>query len=187
MAIKRNGYIFMAVAAAVVFVLDQLTKLWVTSAMEPGDMVPVVDGFARLRYTQNSGAAFGIFPDASGIISVLAMLIIIAILVAFVRLGHPGTLSVLAAGLVVGGALGNLTDRLRLGSVVDFVDVYGPQIQIGDRIYTWPVFNVADSAITVGVILVMAGILFMGEVHEQKADVPATVPPAGAPAEEREA
>ena len=187
MAIKRNGYIFMAVAAAVVLVLDQLTKLWVTSAMEPGDMVSIVDGFARLRYTQNSGAAFGLFPDASGIISVLALLVIMGILVAFVRLGHPGKLSVLAAGLVVGGALGNLLDRLRLGSVVDFVDVYGPRLQLGDRIYTWPVFNVADSAITVGVILVMAGILFMGETEKREAkSVPAPTT-ATKTADEREA
>jgi signal peptidase II len=173
----------MAVAAAVVLVLDQITKLWVASAMEPGDTVSIVDGFARLRFTQNSGAAFGLFPDSSGIISVLALLVIIAILVAFVRLGHPGTLSVLAAGLVVGGAVGNLLDRLRLGYVVDFVDVYGPRLQLGDRIYTWPVFNVADSAITVGVILVMAGILFMSEPEKQEAQ---PIHPIAA-AEEREA
>jgi signal peptidase II len=183
MVTKRNGYIIMAVAAAVVLVLDQITKLWVASAMEPGDMISILDGFARLRYTQNSGASFGLFPDSSGIISVLALLIIIGILVAFVRLGHPSRLSVLAAGLVVGGALGNLVDRLRLGSVVDFVEVYGPNIQIGDRIYTWPVFNVADTAITIGVILVMAGILFVGEPHknENNAAHPVTR------AEEREA
>lgn len=186
MVIKRNGYIFMAVAAAIVLVLDQLTKLWIASAMQPGDMVSIVDGFARLRYTQNSGAAFGLFPDSSGIISVLALIVIIGILVAFVRLGHPGTLSVLAAGLVVGGALGNLIDRLRLGYVVDFVDVYGPRLEIGGRIYTWPVFNVADSAISVGVVLVMAGILFMSEPEKHEARTVPTVPTVTT-AEENEA
>ena len=173
----------MTVVAATVFVLDQITKLWVTSAMQPGDMVSIIDGFARFRFTQNSGASFGLFPDSSGIISVLALLVIIGILVAFVRLGHPGKLSVLAAGLVVGGALGNLVDRLRLGYVVDFVDVYGPQLQIGDRIYTWPVFNVADSAISIGVILVMAGILFTSDLKKSD-ESPAQ--PIGK-AEEREA
>ena len=174
----------MAVVAAVVLVLDQITKLWVTSTMEPGDMVSIVDGFARFRFTQNSGASFGLFPDSSGIISVLALLVIIAILVAFVRLGHPSRLSVLAAGLVVGGALGNLLDRLRLGYVVDFVDVYGPHLTIGDRIYTWPVFNVADSGITVGTILVLAGILFTGELVKREENT--TAQPIGK-AEEREA
>lgn len=174
----------MAVAAAIVLVLDQITKLWVTANIEPGETVSIVDGFARFRFTQNSGASFGLFPDSSGVISVLAMLVIIGILVAFVRLGHPSKLSVLAAGLVVGGALGNLVDRLRLGYVVDFVDVYGPHLTIGDRIYTWPVFNVADSAITVGTILVMAGILFTGELARREEKTPAH--PIGK-AEEREA
>jgi signal peptidase II len=76
------------------------------------------------------------------------MLVIIGILVAFVRLGHPSKLSVLAAGLVVGGALGNLVDRLHAAQVTDFIQVYYRQ-------WSYPVFNVADCGITVGAVLLI--------------------------------
>jgi signal peptidase II len=150
----------MSIAALVILALDQITKLWIASSMIVGQDIPVIEGFARLRYTHNSGAAFGLFSDATGILSIISLVVIVGILVAFVRLGHPGRLSVLSAGLVVGGALGNLVDRVRLGYVVDFVEVYGAHIKIGNTIYTFPVFNVADSAITVGVILILATLLF---------------------------
>ena len=150
----------MSVAALVVLALDQITKFWISSSMMLGTNIQVIEGFARLRYTHNTGAAFGLFADSTGILSILSLPVIIGILVAFVRLSHPTNLSVLAAGLVVGGAVGNLVDRIRLGYVVDFVDVYGPHIKINDMVYTFPVFNAADSAITVGVILILAGLLF---------------------------
>lgn len=160
MAKRKTQFTVMLIAAAVVLVIDQLTKLWVASSMERGGMVSVIDGVARLRYTQNTGAAFGMFQDATGILSILSLLVIIGILITFVRVGHPGSLSVLAAGLVVGGAVGNLVDRVRLGYVVDFFEVYGPHIEINHTIYTFPVFNVADSGITVGVILILIGLIF---------------------------
>ena len=90
-------------------------------------------------------------------------MIITGIVVAFVRLGNPTTMSTLASGLVVGGALGNLVDRVRLGYVVDFVEVYGPHLEFNNTIYTFPVFNVGDSGITVGVILILIGLLFTRE------------------------
>ena len=158
----RRSFNLMSIAALIILALDQITKLWISGSMTVGQDITVIEGFARLRYTHNSGAAFGLFSDATGILSIISMLVIVGILVAFVRLGHPGRLSVLAAGLVVGGALGNLVDRVRLGYVVDFVEVYGAHIKIGNTIYTFPVFNVADSAITVGVILILATLLFTG-------------------------
>jgi lipoprotein signal peptidase len=98
--------------------------------------------------------------------------------VAFVRLGNPTWLSVLAAGLVLGGALGNLADRVRLGYVVDFIEVFKPQLNLNNVVYTFPVFNAADSAITVGVILILIGLLFgkTGEPATARAD---TTTPAG--------
>jgi signal peptidase II len=147
----------------VVLVLDQLSKLWVSATMQVGDLQTVIDGFVRLRYTHNTGAAFGIFRDATGILSILSLVIITGIVVAFVRLGNPTTMSTLASGLVVGGALGNLVDRVRLGYVVDFVEVYGPHLEFNNTIYTFPVFNVGDSGITVGVILILIGLLFTRE------------------------
>jgi signal peptidase II len=166
----KRSFILMWVAALLVMLLDQATKFWISSSMTVGQDIPVIAGFARLRYTQNRGAAFGIFADATGILSIVSLLIIVGILVAFVRLGHPGRLSVLAAGLVVGGALGNLVDRVRLGYVVDFVEVYGPQVKINNTVYTFPVFNAADSAITVGVILILASLVFSKEPSPSTAD-----------------
>lgn len=150
----------MAAAALIVLLLDQITKLWIAGSMELGQATDVFSGFARLRLTHNKGAAFGIFADSTGILSIISLLVIVGIVVAFVRLGNPTRLSVLAAGLVVGGALGNLLDRLRLGYVVDFVEVYNPHLKFDSTVYTFPVFNVADSAITVGVVLILFGILF---------------------------
>jgi signal peptidase II len=95
-----------------------------------------------------------------------------------VRLGKLSWLSVLAAGLVLGGALGNLVDRVRLGYVVDFIEVYRPQITINNTVYIFPVFNVADSAITVGVILILIGLLFGKSNETAPAKVDATIPSA---------
>jgi signal peptidase II len=103
------------------------------------------------------------------------MLVIIAIFVTFVRLGSPTALSVLAAGLVIGGALGNLLDRVRLAYVVDFIETYGVHATINNTLYTFPVFNVADSAITVGVILVLIG-MFFGQPSEVVAPKAVTPP-----------
>jgi signal peptidase II len=156
----KRSFILMSLAALLVLLLDQITKALISGGMTLGTNIPVVEGFARLRYTHNTGAAFGLFADSTSVLSIVSPLVIIGILVAFVRVGDQSTLSVLSAGLIVGGAIGNLADRIRLGYVVDFVEVYGPHLKINDTVYTFPVFNVADSAITIGVILILAGLLF---------------------------
>jgi signal peptidase II len=153
-------YILISLAALVVLAADQVTKLWISSSMQVGETSSVIDSYVRFRYTQNTGAAFGIFADSTGILSIISLLVIVGIVVAFVRLGNPTWLSVLAAGLVLGGALGNLADRVRLGYVVDFIEVFKPQLNFNNVVYTFPVFNVADSAITVGVILILIVLLF---------------------------
>ena len=171
----------MLITALAVFILDQLTKWWVASTMQVAGRISIIDGFAQLRYTHNTGAAFGLFRDASSLLSVLSPLVIAGIVLAFVRISNPAPLSTFAAGLIVGGALGNLLDRLRLGYVVDFIEVYGPHLDIGGTIYTFPVFNVGDSAITIGVILILAGLLFAKEEQAPQAqpamdDQPSTPP-----------
>lgn len=173
----------MSLAALLILALDQLTKLWISTGMELGQSNSVIEGYVRFRYTHNTGAAFGIFADSTGILSIISLLVIVGILIAFVRLGHPSWVSVLAAGLVTGGALGNLADRIRLGYVVDFVEVYTPQVRLNNMVYTFPVFNVADSAITVGVILILLNMLFgkSSEAPPTRAD--ATPSPADTEAE----
>jgi signal peptidase II len=156
------------VTAVLALVLDQLTKAWIVANVAFQPPIYVIPGFARLRYTENTGAAFGFFQGWTGALSIVAVIIIVAIVLSASKVG-TSTFGMIALGLVMGGALGNLTDRLRLGYVVDFVDVYGPRININNVPYSFPVFNVADSAITIGAILLMATLVFSKSPPESAA------------------
>ena len=138
------------VISALVIVLDQLTKYWVSQSLAPGESVPVTP-FFNLVLTYNTGAAFSFLSRASGwqrglfiLIAVLASLLIIY----FIRRYHREQRFSIGLSLILGGALGNLWDRIVLGHVVDFLDFY---IQT----HHWPAFNVADSAITCGAALLI--------------------------------
>lgn len=150
-------------AALAVIVLDQVTKAWVVASLSLNQQVVLIENFLRLRYIHNTGAAFGLFQGGTWALSIAAVAIVVAILYSVTKMGDSNRLGVLAMGMIVGGALGNLIDRLRLGYVVDFVEAYGPRIQIGNSVYTWPVFNIADSAVTVGVVMLLATILLGSE------------------------
>lgn len=137
--------------AAVIVVADQLTKAWIVSAIAPGESISVVGDYLRLVYGRNNGALFGLFRE-SALLFGLASFVVIGLIVAYhARSGRSSFMSV-ALGLLLGGAIGNLIDRLRLGYVVDFVDA-----GIGDlRFYT---FNVANSAISFAILFLIAGAL----------------------------
>ncbi len=142
---KRSLLLLAGVAAAVI-ALDRWTKQWASSTLPFNQPVPVLGEVLRLTYTRNSGVAFGIgqgtgFPYY--IFSILAVLVIVAM---FLRRRAQGWPRRLALALILGGAFGNLVDRLKAGEVVDFIEV-------GFHGWHWPVFNVADSAVTVGVVL----------------------------------
>ncbi|MDA0989042.1 MAG: signal peptidase II [Chloroflexi bacterium] len=119
---------------------DQVTKALIVLTLSPGQSVPN-SGLFRLTYVTNSGSAFGLFPNQT-LFLILASFVGIGVLLLFYRT-HPvsSTILRLSLGLQLGGAIGNLVDRARLGYVVDFIDVGA-----------WPVFNLADSAIVVGLI-----------------------------------
>ena len=143
--------------AGFVFVADQLTKLWALRSLAAGPIV-VVPGFVDLMLVLNPGVAFGIFawlpPQWRWLVTVFSLAALVLLCSVALRIvPGGGWLGRIALGLVFGGAAGNLLDRWRLGSVVDFVDVHWRQ-------YHWPAFNVADSAITVGVVLLAAEIAF---------------------------
>ena len=147
---------YLALVAAVV-ALDQATKALVVRRIALHDYVPLVDGLLSLSHVRNHGAAFGLLSDwnlpyQSLLLSALSLVALGAIAAYFVRLPAAARLPRLALALVLGGAVGNVLDRLRLGYVVDFVHVYF-------REYQWPDFNVADSAITIGVALLVIDIL----------------------------
>ncbi len=149
---QRNIIIFI-LGAAVIIALDQITKNAITSRFLMHESYAVINGFFNLVYVMNPGAAFGFLASASTTfryvffigITCLAIVLIIYYLVKS-KLGNIVT--VLSLTLIFAGAVGNLIDRIRFGAVVDFLDVY-----IGT--WHWPAFNVADSAITVGAILMI--------------------------------
>src|SRR6266516_3693907 len=140
----------MALIALAVLLLDQLTKAWIASNMAVHETREIIQGVVRLRYTENTGAAFGFFQGWTGALSIAAATIVVAILLSASRVTNGNRPNMLALGLVLGGALGNLTDRIRLGYVVDFIEIHGLRINLNETVYTFPVFNVADSAITIG-------------------------------------
>jgi len=142
-------------AAAAVAILDQVSKWWIVyRVMEPPRTIEVT-AFFDLVLTYNRGVSFGFLntgaAPAPWLLSGLAVVIVIALL--FWLRGIEGRWPGVAVGLIIGGALGNVVDRLRLGAVVDFLDLHWGDLH-------WPAFNLADSAITVGVVLLLLDGLF---------------------------
>ncbi|MGA7242879.1 MAG: signal peptidase II [Terracidiphilus sp.] len=137
-----------------IIIADRVTKTLVASHVPLGDAIPVIPGFLRITHWLNEGAAFSLFADSAspnvvrwGLIAFSAVAAI-AVLIALIRLGNRMTLATVALALVLGGALGNLHDRVAYGSVVDFIEVH----IFG---YHWPDFNVADSSIVIGACLLL--------------------------------
>src|SRR2546426_3465820 len=119
---RVSRLVMMVAVAAVVLVVDQLTKAWISANMATHDARPIIQGFMRLRYTENSGAAFGLFQGWTGALSIAAVAIIAAIVLSASKMGSNNPSLMLAMGLVLGGAIGNLSDRLTLGYVRDFIE-----------------------------------------------------------------
>jgi signal peptidase II len=152
--------------AALVVVFDRLAKWVVDKNIALHESVAVVPGFFHLTHVENRGAAFGLFAESPSEwkIAVLVLFSLIALVVVSALLwknSHAMTTTGVGLALILGGALGNLWDRLLSGQVVDFLDFY-----VGS--YHWPAFNLADSAIVVGALLLVSEILFSKSPSEQK-------------------
>lgn len=143
--------------AALVLVFDQASKLWADGALELYERIELLPGF-NLTLVYNRGAAFSLLSDAAGwqrwFFAAFAIIISAVILVWLRRVVRNDRLQAGGLTLVLGGALGNVWDRLVHGHVIDFIDLY-----YGD--WHWPAFNIADSAITLGVVLLLAETLFV--------------------------
>ncbi|HUP19538.1 MAG TPA: signal peptidase II [Gemmatimonadota bacterium] len=137
-----------AAIPVLILALDQLTKAWVRAELTIGEPVRVVGDWVRLLYTHNEGAAFGLHVGrySSVVFLVLAVVASAAVLVLYLRTSPDRRLERVSLALILGGALGNIVDRVRWERVVDF-------IQVGVGGHYWPIFNVADSAVTVGAVL----------------------------------
>jgi signal peptidase II len=146
--------------SAVVVLVDQATKFWALSQLQPYQAVVVIEGWFNWFLAFNPGAAFSFLSDASGwqrwFFSALALVITLVLVVWLGRLRPSEQSTAAAFALIIGGAVGNLIDRIRLGHVVDFFDFYHASLAGWPGFSAmghWPAFNIADAAITVGAVL----------------------------------
>ena len=138
--------------SALIFLADRFTKIWVAKHIALGGAIPILPRVLRITHWTNEGAAFSLFAESASphlvrwVLVGFALVLLVAVFIALVRLGNRFTLTTVALALVLGGALGNVHDRILYGSVVDFIEVHIFS-------YHWPDFNVADSAIVIGACL----------------------------------
>jgi signal peptidase II len=144
--------------AALIVLCDRLSKLWIIAHLQPGSAIVVIPKVFRITHVLNTGAAFSMFEASRSpnlVRNLLVMFSVAAVVVVLVliwRMGRAVTLTSVALALILGGALGNLYDRIRYQYVVDFLEVHIVR-------YHWPDFNVADSAIVVGACLLLLEML----------------------------
>jgi signal peptidase II len=146
----RNYLLFVLTVLAIV-VLDQITKVYIDMHMTLHESIPVINGFFNITYVRNPGAAFGFLADAAPFLRALFLIgvsIFAAGIIAYYvfKMKTEDILLTYGMSLIMGGAVGNLIDRIRLGEVIDFLDVY-------ISTYHWPAFNVADSAVSAGAVI----------------------------------
>jgi len=146
-------------AALVLFLADQASKAWAVRRLKTGEVVRVIDGLVHLSYAENPGIAFGRLQDGGQfgrwMLAALASLAVVGLLLYFFRTRRTDDRLLGAIALLLAGVAGNLTDRVRLGHVIDFIDVF-----LGT--YQWPTFNVADAAICTGAALLALDLILEG-------------------------
>lgn len=160
----ESKYLVLATVAGLMVVLDQLTKLYIHADFGLGESIPVIPGIFHFTYVRNTGAAFGIFRDVSPLfrqLFFLSMPPIAMVIILFMLRGVDSRdrWQIFALSLIFGGAIGNYIDRLRFGYVIDFLDFHFKEV------WSYPAFNVADSAIVSGVCV----LLFLMTVRERAA------------------
>ena len=157
MSLKLQGRLPYVLLVAVTLVVDRWTKALIRNRFDLNESISVIDGFFNITYVRNTGVAFGIFssissPVKSVLLSLFTAFAAIVVIAYSVRSPVRNRLLQVALGLILGGALGNLYDRLAYGYVVDFLELYAGS-------YHWPSFNVADAAISTGVVLLAIEII----------------------------
>jgi len=142
--------------SALVILVDQITKVLVKEFLTLREPVRIIGDFLRFTYVENPGIAFGVRIGARSIFTLLSVAIVVVIFIYLFRAKRDRASVRFTLALVLGGAVGNLIDRIAYGRVVDFID-------IGVKNLRWPVFNVADMAVTIGMIILLTLILFEKE------------------------
>jgi len=175
-------HIPVVLVAVVIFIIDQITKYNIKTSMALHHSISVIGDFFRITYVENSGMAFGMSIGENVLLTVFAAIASVAILIYFFYIKGEHFFARLAMIIIFGGALGNLTDRIFRGSVVDFLDfeffdIYIPKFDFlfihfpGYSMTRWPVFNVADIAVSVGMIMLLIFIVFDKETEPRTEEV----------------
>ena len=159
---RKRQIAFAVVSVLAIFFLDQYSKFLVSLKLVTGESIPVIKDILHITFVKNTGAAFGLFKNSTIIfilISVVAVVVIAGFILRSIQRGDFSLRLLFNAGLVliVSGAMGNLVDRLRFGYVIDFIDV---------RI--WPVFNIADTSITIGTIFLLSSFILTGHFQQHQ-------------------
>lgn len=166
-----------------VLIVDQVTKVWATRSLKPIVIHEVIPGYFRLSYATNRGVAFSMFADSSfdvrWILAGISTVAAVAVLGYLYQAPTGQRRLSTALALLLSGIIGNLIDRVRLGEVVDFIELHWRDV------YSWPTFNVADSAICIGAVLLALDMLREEKPDDARPDTPA--PMAAQTAEERQA
>ncbi len=164
MQIPKSCYL---IISAIVLILDQLTKEMIDRTLFVYETVPVIPGCFNLVHTRNTGAVFGLFQNASSpllpwLLTLLSMTALVFITVYFFRLSRDDRMNLLGISMILGGAIGNMYDRIIRHSVVDFLEFYFKN-------YRWPAFNIADFSICVGIFL-----LILTSIREERRPLTST-------------
>jgi signal peptidase II len=158
----RDFRVWLLLISILIVAADRLTKWLASTRIEVGNNLRVIPHVFAISHVENPGAAFSLFNDSSSpervrwLLLIFSLVAAIAVLIALVKLGRRVTATSVGLALILGGALGNAYDRLRFGYVIDFLEVHIIH-------YHWPDFNVADSAIVVGGILLLYDAMFAGK------------------------
>ena len=163
----RKKYLTVALISAVVVVLDQVTKYVVCASLPLHSRVEIIDGFLNLVHVRNTGIAFGLLKQLGNQYRLLALAAVCGVaffLLVFTitQIKKCNRMQTAGLALILGGAVGNLVDRIRFGSVIDFIDAHWLSA------YHWPAFNIADSAITVGIFVVVTAELLNYKRHAKQ-------------------
>lgn len=150
---------FFYILGIILIILDQVTKLLITDKLDLGQSMPIIDGILHFTYVRNPGIAFGLFPKMNIIIIVLSIVTIV-LLFSIYRKTNSGNLWIKTALIfIASGAVGNLLDRIQYNVVIDFIDFR-----------VWPVFNLADAFIVIGVVILFIIIFFTKERNKDASD-----------------
>lgn len=145
--------IIAAILIIISVVFDQITKFWAAGVLKNGDSIKIIGNFLRFTYAENKGAAFSILQNQRTFFLIITVVMLIFLGYIYFKTKNITNLSKLSIAMITGGAIGNFIDRFRLGYVIDFIDV-----RFGD-FYNFPVFNIADSFVVCGTILMIILIL----------------------------